>query len=121
MNIFGRLRKLHEQIGVALVHAHLDALLNLFIFCIGEDVDLAQRVNVAEGKKRPQPEFGGGMRFDQGVLDDHAVFTGGEHHLLGKDHPADPVGHLRVWFSDKIADIFMPLRIVLATRVFVNP
>ena len=119
MYIFVVLGKLHEKIGIALVHPDLDAVKDLFKFLVSKDILPCQGMIIPESQERSEPKLGGRMCFNQGVFDNNPVFLRIKQAFTIKNNPSDTKGQHREGICCEVPDVFMSLGIVHIPRVFV--
>ena len=116
----GFLVELHEEFGIAGVHAGLDAILHLLIVAVGARVLMGEFAHASEGQPGLQTQRRLAVGVEQGVAYKDAVLEVLEHQLTLQDDAADAIdgrGHL---LAVVLADVLVAARTEVVALILVE-
>ena len=117
---FGLLVQLHEELGIAGIHAGLDAVLDLLIVAISARILVRELAYAPESQPGLQTQGRLGMSVEQRVADENAVLEVLEHQFLLQDDATDAIdgsGHL---LAVVLADVLVSTRTVVVALILVQ-
>ena len=114
------LRELHVQVGIALVHARLDAAVNLLVLTARHHVLVRELAHRAEGQERAEAKRRSRVGILQRVADEDAVLVGLENRLALQNHTTHAVRRRRNKARVELTDVLVSFRTEVVALILVE-
>ena len=114
------LAELHVEVGIAGVHARLDAIVDGRVVAAGRVVLVCERPHASESQEGLEAQCRSRVGVVECVADKDAVLVMLEHHFLSENDAANAVDGGRHLVAVELADVLVPLGAVVVALILVE-